>query len=118
MKDHDLKKFSELVDEKMKEYISVVQANQPHEKSQLISELKHETKEIKEHLKRQDDEMRNFKNEVSPMLRAFNDSENYKLVWTKTGITIKKTAGWVIVVGGALTVIWGVLKFGVKTLIK
>lgn len=81
--------------------------------------------DVTHHLQRQDEMIKilnakfdDFKDKNAPMLRAFNDSENKKIVWGKFGVEIKNKSLWVMAIGGALGVLWGLLKFGFKLLLK
>lgn len=55
---------------------------------------------------------------IQPVVDAFNESKQYKMVWTKTGITIIKYSKFTIALFTALGIIFAVLKYGVKLLLK
>jgi Mg2+ and Co2+ transporter CorA len=64
-----------------------------------------------------EDSLNSFKREIKPMTDAFKESENYKMVWTKTGISFYRKGRWIIVIGGAITVVVLWLKWFIKQLI-
>ncbi len=102
------------VNEIIKDTAYAVSQATKSEVSGLLGQFKKDVQTIKEHLTEQDINMQRFE----PMIRAFNDSENKKMVWGKFGIEIKNKSMFIAVVGSALAIIWGILKFGIKYLLK
>lgn len=63
------------------------------------------------------DEVKQMRSEIQPVVTAFTESEQYRMVWSRTGITIRKTATWIIVVVGATTALFAAFKYGLKLLL-
>jgi len=111
METNEFKKLEKTL-ESLKEMMEIkIQQHSGHQ-SDVLSQLK----TVTDNISNISTDLTAFKLKVDPMLRAFNETENYKMVWTKTGITIRKTSTWIIVVGGALGILWAGLKFGFRFL--
>ncbi len=103
MTDPELKKLSEMMDDKMRDYIVVMRANEPGEKSRLISELKRNHEELKQIVIK-------YIEDTKPMIDAFKKTETHKMVHKEDGVYIIKRSQWVIIVGGAVGVVYGTFK--------
>ena len=74
LKDKEFKKLEEIMDLKMKEYISVIQSNDPHEKSKLIADLGKKYDIIAKKLDELYDRHQKLETDLNPMLKAFKQS--------------------------------------------
>lgn len=83
-----------------------------------VGHFKGDIELIKIHLNEQDKKFHALEDKLDPMLKAFDKSNQYKMVTSDAGIYIFKKAKWIVIVGGAVSVIWLWIKFGVNIIIK
>lgn len=118
---HILDIVRQVLNEELKGIVSILQANQPTETSRmtrLVSEtIEKSLVPVKEHLNNQDvviNDIQNshndFKKDLEPIIKAFKDSENTKVVVDKIGTRILTGAKNVGIIGGALASVWVGLK--------
>ena len=105
MNDLENKKIDELI---QKVEISIQQ------KSGADSEHKKYLMNIEETLKVQNERQLAFEMKMKPIGDAFQKSNEYKMVWKGTAMTIVKTGAWIGVVSAAGWTLWEGFKFIIK----